>query len=104
MFISVLEKHLGGTMHGRRDAIDPVTGDPQISSSTLSDLTASDGVYCLDFFPGTTSESSQIFAVMYAEAAANNVEVSFDMALPYDFPISIQDLFDQSYDGLALES
>jgi hypothetical protein len=75
--------------------------DMETNRSTLNELITDDGVNYLDFFPGTTVETSKLFRTLLTE---NPPTIFMGAEWANDLSIQIQDMFDQPYDNVDLDA
>ncbi|KIX03815.1 uncharacterized protein Z518_07368 [Rhinocladiella mackenziei CBS 650.93] len=98
MFLVGFEKLLNGLPPNNRSGRGAAHS---ITVSALTDLTHEDGINYLDFFPGTSSETSQVFMTLLTHSPPS---IFMETEWANDLSIQLQDLFDQPFDSVDFDS
>ncbi|KEF55594.1 uncharacterized protein A1O9_08344 [Exophiala aquamarina CBS 119918] len=100
MFLVGFEKLLKGPQLRTDERAFQITGT-ETNRSTLNELIRDDGVNYLDFFPGTTVETSKLFRTLLTE---NPPIIFMGAEWTNDLGLQLQDMFDQPYDNVDLDA
>lgn len=98
LFLVAFEKLLKGP-NSIKDGRSPQIGRVDTTaSSTLNELTTDDGLNYLDFFPGTTIETSKLFRILLLTENPPSLFMGAEWAS--DLGGQLQHMFDQPYDSI----
>ena len=100
MFLVGFEKLLNGS-ESRAGRTSHIMAPETTTRSTLNELITDDGVNYLDFFPGSTVETSNLFKILLTQ---NPPSIFTEAQWTNDLSLQLQDLFDQPYDGVDLDA
>lgn len=98
LFLVAFEKLLQGS-NSIKDGGSPQIGrEDTTASSTLNELSTDDGLNYLDFFPGTTVETSKLFRILLLTENPPSLFTGAEWAS--DLGGQLQHMFDQPYDNI----
>lgn len=98
LFYTALEKHLkgdGNSIDHRNVSHDAARDVSKMPS--LINLATGDSFNQVDFFPGTSKDTTEIFRIFSSEEATTVVDHSLAMEWANDVPLFLQDLFNEPH-------
>lgn len=98
LFLVAFEKLLKGSNSIKEGRSPQIGRVDNTASSTLNELTTDDGLNYLDFFPGTTIETSKLFRILLLTENPPSLFMGAEWAS--DLGGQLQHMFDQPYDSI----